>query len=118
LPRDFRLYVEDMLEAAVRCRTYVCEFTLEQFLFDQKTRDAVLHNLLVLGEAAKQVPEEVRARVPQVDWRGMTGLRDIVAHHYFGVDWDAIWDVLCNELPPLVVTLGKLLEDERGPLDR
>lgn len=115
MPRDVWLYVEDMLEAAARCREYVRDLSQEQFLADRKTRDAVLHNLLILGEAAKQVPEHLRVRTPQVDWRGMAGLRDVVAHHYFGVDWDAIWDIVCTELPPLQATLKEMLEQVDRP---
>jgi uncharacterized protein with HEPN domain len=63
----------------------------------------------VLGEAAKAVPAEVRAQHPEVEWRGMAGLRDVLAHEYFGVDDEVIWDVVKNKLPELIAQLQKVL---------
>jgi uncharacterized protein with HEPN domain len=68
---------------------------------DDKTIDAVIRNLQVIGEAAKMIPESVRATYPNVEWKKIAGLRDILAHQYFEVDLDIIWDVLQNKLPEL-----------------
>lgn len=71
------------------------------FLRDARTIDAVLHNLEVIGEAAKQVPETLRARTPEIEWRKIAGLRDLIAHAYFEVDPEIIWDVVATKLGPL-----------------
>jgi len=63
--------------------------------------DAVIRNLEIIGEAAKMVPESIRTRFPLVEWKKIAGLRDILAHHYFEVDLDIIWDILQNKLPEL-----------------
>jgi uncharacterized protein with HEPN domain len=63
--------------------------------------DAVIRNLEIIGEATKMIPESIRARYPSVEWKKMAGLRDILAHHYFEVDLDIVWDILYNKLPAL-----------------
>jgi len=80
------------------------------------TLDAVVRNLEVIGEAVKQLPADLRAREPGVDWQKIAGLRDILIHHYFGIDvdilWDIIlWDIIQNKLPALEVSVGALLRE-------
>jgi uncharacterized protein with HEPN domain len=72
--------------------------------------DAVVRNLEIIGEAAKQVPEEVRQQTPEVPWSKVAGLRDILAHQYFGVDLEIVWDVIQNKLPPLETAVRRLLD--------
>ncbi|HLI30159.1 MAG TPA: HepT-like ribonuclease domain-containing protein [Terriglobia bacterium] len=79
------------------------------FKADSKTFDAVLRNLEVIGEAAKNVPEEVQNRETQIDWKRIKGLRTILAHAYFGVDAEIVWDIINNELPTLRAGIEKLL---------
>ncbi len=74
--------------------------------------DAVLYNLIVIGEAVKQVPEDVRIKTPSLEWRKISGLRDIVAHEYFGVNLLIIWDIVQNKLPDLHRAIAALLEQE------
>lgn len=75
-------------------------------------QDAIIRNLETAGEAAKQVPDDVRARAPEIPWRQTAGTRDKLAHDYFGVDLDLVWDVVVNELPAtkehLVVLIGSV----------
>ncbi len=73
----------------------------DSFAADDKTLDAVLRNLEVIGEAVKCIPDEVRSQHLHVEWKKMAGLRDILIHHYFGIDAEIIWDVVQNKLPEL-----------------
>jgi uncharacterized protein with HEPN domain len=74
---------------------------------------AVMFNLFVLGEAAKGIPADVRARYAAVEWRGIAGLRDVLAHEYFGVDHEVVWDVIATELPGLIERLGEIIASEK-----
>lgn len=104
-----------MLAAATAAREYLSSMTdPAELRADRRSMDAVLHNLFVLGEAAKGVPPEVRDRYPSIEWRGITGLRDILAHEYFGVDEEVIWDLVKHRLPKLVEELHRALAIEAG----
>ena len=77
---------------------------------DEKTFDAVMRDLEIIGEAAKHIPPEVRAQHPEIDWQKIAGLRDIVVHEYFGLDVEIIWDVITREVPTLLRQLKPLTE--------
>lgn len=81
------------------------------FLDDQRTYDAVVRNLAVIGEAVKQIPEYVRTRYPDVEWRKVAGLRDVVVHGYFGIDPEVLWDVVQRRIPELLQQVRRILSD-------
>jgi uncharacterized protein with HEPN domain len=107
--RTDQAYLEDMLEAARRATSYCVGMTREQFLDDDKTQDAVVRNLEILGEAAKSVSATVRKEAENVPWRNIAGMRDRLIHEYFGVNWDIVWDVVSQDLPPLLPQLQELV---------
>lgn len=74
-----------------------------------KKFDAVLRNLEIIGEAVKHLPDEIKEKYPDVKWRKITGFRDIVAHNYFGVSDEIVWDVVQNEIPPLLKQVKEIL---------
>lgn len=75
--------------------------TRETFVANERTFDAVAHNLQVIGEAVKNIPNDMRDRYPQIEWRKVAGLRDILAHTYFAVDDEIIWDIVQTKLSEL-----------------
>ena len=82
------------------------------FVRNELVYDAVLRNLEVLGEAAKKVPDSVRARHPSVEWRAIAGLRDVLAHAYFALDEATLWDIVAQKVPALAEVLRQILEAE------
>ncbi|TAK31291.1 MAG: DUF86 domain-containing protein [Chloroflexota bacterium] len=107
--RDFRLYLDDILEAIERIRSYVQGVDLETFSNDRKTQDAVARNLEIIGEAAGNLPEAVTQDVPQIEWRKIRGLRNILIHEYFGISQSIVWDVVQNKLGALEAACRELL---------
>lgn len=84
--RDYRLYLVDIQEAATKILAFTKGYNYKSFSSDDKTIDAVIRNFEVIGEASKHVPKKLREQYPEVDWQAMVGLRNIIAHEYFGVD--------------------------------
>ena len=101
MPRDYRVYLEDILEATRKITTYTGSLSKTAFLEDEKTLDAVIRNLEVIGEAVKKLPEDLRAQHSGVEWKKIAGLRDILIHEYFGLDAEIVWDIVRNKVPAL-----------------
>lgn len=111
MPRDPRLYLDDILEAIAKIQDYTTGFDYSRFAADGRTQDAVVRNLEIIGEAAGRLPEEVRAAAPEIEWRKIVGLRNVLAHEYFGVTLPMIWDVARNKLGPLEIACQRLLAE-------
>ena len=109
MPRDYKVYLEDILEATRKTRRYARGMSVEKLAKDAKTLDAVIRNLEVIGEAVKNVPEEIRSKHSDVDWKKIAGLRDILIHQYFGIDIEIIWDIIQNKLPILEKKVKQML---------
>ncbi len=108
--RDFRLYLDDILEAIHQIRTYLADQNEEAFANDRKTQDAVIRNLEIIGEATGNLPDQVRKGEPEIDWRKIIGLRNILIHEYFGINLPIVWDVVQNKLGPLEASCRRLME--------
>jgi uncharacterized protein with HEPN domain len=109
--RNWKIRVEDILGSIEKIRDYTRGMTFEQFREDDKTVDAVIRNLEIIGEAAGNIPLEIQQKYPELAWLEMRGMRNIMAHEYFGVSLPIIWRAIERDLPPLEVGLSKLLEN-------
>lgn len=110
--RDYRVCLDDILEASVKIRTYSTGLTFEEFRSDPRTVDAVIRNLTVIGEAARSLPENVREKYPHVAWQDTVGLRNVLVHRYFGIDLEVIWRVIQTDVGLLEGQVREILAQE------
>jgi uncharacterized protein with HEPN domain len=110
VPRDPLVYLDDIITACDRVLEYTRNLDRDAFLRDQLVVDAVLRNLEVIGEAAKNVSPQIRARAQDIDWKRVAGLRDVIAHQYFAVDLVTVWEIIQTKIGPLQETMKSLLK--------
>ena len=96
--RDWRLYADDIVEACGKIRRFIAGMDYDAFIADERTRDAVIRNLEIIGEAAKNLPDEDTANAPQIPWRLVCGMRDVLAHGYFGLSLKVVWDTATTQI--------------------
>ncbi|MCE7042103.1 DUF86 domain-containing protein [Dyadobacter sp. CY312] len=93
--------------------THSRTITFDKFLEDDLINRAYLRSLEIIGEASKKVPDEIRYKYKEVDWRGMTGLRDVLIHEYFQVDYELVWEVIQNNIPLAKEWLDFIIMEEK-----
>jgi uncharacterized protein with HEPN domain len=107
--REWRHRIEDILDAITEIQTFASGATLEQFRADAKTLKAVAADLMIIGEAANHVPDDVQDAHQDVPWSVMRAMRNRIVHAYFDIDPDILWDTVQHDLPKLVEPLKRLL---------
>ncbi|MCF8096047.1 MAG: DUF86 domain-containing protein [Desulfobacteraceae bacterium] len=108
--RKWDLRIGDILVSIERIMDYTQEMDFEQFKADVKTVDAVVRNFEIIGEAASHIPEEILKEHPEIPWQDMRDMRNILAHEYFGINENIVWNTIQDDLSPLIPLLKKLLE--------
>ena len=111
MSRDLNLYFDDILKAIAYIRDFTSGMDYSTFVHDTRTQHACIRNLEVIGEAVKKIPEETRITHPEIPWKRITGLRDILSHEYFGIDTQIVWDVITNKLDNLYTAVHALQID-------
>jgi uncharacterized protein with HEPN domain len=111
-PRLWQHRITDILEAIEKVQRYVEGMAFNDFEEDSKTVDAVIRNFIIIGEAARNVPEEIVVRHPSIPWRLMGDMRNFAVHEYWGVELRTVWETIRSDLPPLVYLLRSISEEE------
>jgi uncharacterized protein with HEPN domain len=111
MTRNISLYIKDILQNMQDAQNFIRGMSYKKFVADKKTFNAVVRSLEVIGEAAKNVPEEIRSKYPSVPWREMAGMRDKVIHFYFGVNREAIWIAVKDRIPAVKLLIEQVLRD-------
>jgi len=110
--RGPEMFVRDMLESIEKIERYTSSIdTLEDFMEKDMVVDAVLRNLEIIGEAAKNIPENIRSEYREIPWKRVVGLRNVVIHGYFAVDLEVVWVIIREQLLSLKEVLVRMLDD-------
>lgn len=110
--RDYRLYLEDIIESINKIEKYISDMNYNNFSKSDITVDAVVRNFEIIGEAARQLPEKVKDKYTDVEWQAMVDFRNVIIHEYFGVSLKIMWDIIKNELPTIKKNLNEVLKNE------
>lgn len=109
MPRAYEHHLADLVEAAEKIQLYLGDMNFEEFSHDPKTIDAVIRNLEVIGEAAKKIPDEVKKSAPEIEWKKVCGIRDILIHEYFAVDLSIVWSVIQEKIPRPLISVKRII---------
>jgi uncharacterized protein with HEPN domain len=111
--REVKLYLTDIDDAISAVQSYTAGITYEQLVGDRKTREAIILNFVVIGEAIKKIPREIIDRHPGVPWKEFAGMRDKMVHGYFQISPAIVWETSRHDLTPLAAAVKDLLREYR-----
>ena len=109
MKRDYRLFIEDILDGIEKIEQFVGDLSFDEFVKDDKTSSAVVRKLEIIGEATKNIPMYIREKYEDLPWNDMAKMRDKIIHAYFGINYKIVWAAIKKEIPKLKPRLKKIL---------
>ena len=109
MKRDYQLFIKDIIKAMASIEQFIEGISLDELKADEKTSSAVIRKFEIIGEASKHIPNEIKGKYKDIEWKSMAGMRDRLIHAYFGIDYSLVWSALKTEIPKLKPKLKKIL---------
>jgi uncharacterized protein with HEPN domain len=94
----------------LRIKEYIGDQRFEEFKQNYMVVDAVVRNFEIIGEASKNIPEEIQKKYPEIPWKKMYGLRNLISHEYFGIDYEMMWEIATVNLPQNIIDLRRVID--------
>ncbi len=113
MKRDLIVYLEDIATSINNIEKYLRDLTKEEFQRNIEKQDSVHRRLEIIGEAVRQIPDDFREKYPDIPWRKIAGLRDVLIHEYFGISSNRIWNIIANDLPNLKTNIKEIVKVEK-----
>ncbi len=111
---EYLLHIMDETNYLIKCAKGL---TADEFKDDETLRRAFVRSIEIIGEAAKQLPQDIREKYGQIEWKAVAGMRDKLIHGYFGVDYDIVWDVVTKKIPILHQEILKIIKEIQQTVD-
>ncbi len=110
MPRNYKIYLNDILASIAKIGEYTKDVSFEEFSEDSMREDAIIRNLITIGEAVKGIPKDIKSKSPKTEWEEVAGFRDILIHQYFGTDLETVWGIIKKDLPKLKKDVDALIK--------
>lgn len=111
MSRDYKLYVKDIIDCIEKIEEFIGNMSFDDFKEDDKTNNAVVRKLEIIGEAVKNIPKSISKKYEEIPWKDMARMRDKIIHFYFGVDYEIVWKVIKERLPEIKPLMEQVLKD-------
>lgn len=111
MKRDYKLFITDIISSMDDIEEFIGDMDVEQLKKDKKTSNAIIRKFEIMGEAAKNVPDEIKNKFSNIPWKSITGMRDRLIHAYFEVDYNLVWSAVKSDIPIFKPKLKKVLKE-------
>ncbi|MCK4827069.1 DUF86 domain-containing protein [bacterium] len=112
MSKDYKVYLHHILDAIKTIEKYIKGLSENDFYKNKLIQDGVIRNLEIIGEAAKNVPKEIQNEYSHIEWKAISGMRDVLIHDYFGVDLERVWGVLVNRISQLKKDISGIIKNK------
>jgi uncharacterized protein with HEPN domain len=109
--RNYIHFLRGILNSSEKILSLIKDSNIDEFINNWVVLDAIVRNLEIIGEAIKNIPSSIKEKYPDIEWKKIAGLRDILTHEYFGINYNILWDIVKNKIPKLTDEVQKILND-------
>jgi uncharacterized protein with HEPN domain len=113
MKKDAKTFIDHIMECISLIEKYKKDCTKQKFMHDVQLQDSIIRRIAIIGEAVKNIPGEIKNKYPEIAWKEIAGMRDILTHEYFGIDLELTWETVKKDIPKLKKQLITILKEQK-----